>query len=373
LVRRRSSKAALGRAAADFGHFAQLCGHWAYQKWALTWICLEEITNWPTLEPMNKLRGTLRSSDGVKYVLLATGNPGGPGHNVVKSRYIDPAPQGYTPITDPESGETRVFIPSRLEDNLALARADPGYERRLMALGNAQLVRAWRYGDWAATFGGAFDDLWQSDRHILRPFRFPPGFTFRRAFDWGSSRPSALLMFAVSDGSPVYEIGGFVFPRGSLILFQEWYTVAKDAGGNVKPNEGLRLTNQALGHGIAERCRDREWSGCVADPAIFAEMGRESIYAEIRKAAEKRHNIVFTRANNDRIGGWQRMRDMLENAAADRPEKPRACGCSTRASTSCARCRRSRGMRPSPTMSIRTRKTIAAMHAATPATARQGT
>ena len=35
----------------------------SYQGWALTWICLEELTNWPTLEPMNKLRGTLRSSD----------------------------------------------------------------------------------------------------------------------------------------------------------------------------------------------------------------------------------------------------------------------------------------------------------------------
>jgi hypothetical protein len=119
---------------------------------------------------------------------------------------------------DTESGETRVFIPSRLEDSLALVRADPLYERRLMALGNPQLVKAWRYGDW-------------------------------------------------------------------------------------------------------------EWSGCVADPAIFAEMGRESIYVEIRKAAaERRHSFVFTRANNDpnndRVGGWQKMRDMLENAAADRPEKP---------------------------------------------------
>jgi hypothetical protein len=130
-------------------------------------------------------------------------------------------------------------------------------------------------------------------------------------------------MFARSDGTQIYEMSGFVFPRGSLILFAEWYTVAKDSGGNVKPNEGLRLTNQALGHGIAERSRDRDWSGCVADPAIFAEMGRESIYAEIRKAAaERRHSLVFTRANNDRVGGWQKMRDMLENVAADRPEKP---------------------------------------------------
>jgi hypothetical protein len=99
--------------------------------------------------------------------------------------------------------------------------------------------------------------------------------------------------------------------------------VAKDAGGNVKPNEGLRLTNQAIGHGIAERCRGRDWSGCVADPAIFTEMGSASIYAEIKKAAAERHHpLHFSKANNERITGWQKMCDMLENAAAERPEKP---------------------------------------------------
>jgi hypothetical protein len=114
------------------------------------------------------------------------------------------------------------------------------------------------------------------------------------------------------DGTPVKDLGNFVFPRGSMVLFSEWYTVAKDASGNVKPNEGLRLTNQAIGHGIAERSKGRTWSGCVADPAIFTEMGRESIYAEIKAAAAERgHTLTFGRANNDRVGGWQKMRDMI--------------------------------------------------------------
>ena len=41
-----------------------------------------------------------------------------------------------------------------------------------------------------------------------------------------------------------------------------------------------------------------------------------------KAAAEANHTLTFTPANNDRISGWQKMRDMLENAAADRPEKP---------------------------------------------------
>lgn len=294
-----------------------------YLGWALTWICMEELTNWPTLDPMNRMRGTLRSSDGVKCVMLATGNPGGPGHNVVKQRYIDPAPGGYTPITDPETGLVRVFIPSRLEDNLALVRNDPTYERRLMSVGNAQLVKAWRWGDWNVTFGGAFDDLWQPSKHILKPFPLPRSFTFRRSFDWGSAAPASLQMWAISDGTPIREMGGFVFPRGSMIMFDEWYTVSKDAAGNVKPNVGLRLTNRALGKGIAERSKGYQWEGCVADPSIFTHSGMESIYEDMRKGAlEAKHNLIFAHANNERIPGWQRMRDMLENAAADYPEKP---------------------------------------------------
>jgi hypothetical protein len=294
-----------------------------YQGWSLTWICMEELTNWPTLEPMNKMRGSLRSSDGVRCVMLATGNPGGPGHNVVKQRYVDPAPGGYVPITDPETGDVRVFIPSRLEDNLALVRNDPGYERRLMGLGNPQLVKAWRWGDWNVTFGGAFDDLWVPDKHIIRPFSFPPGYGFRRSFDWGSAAPSAFQMWAISDGTPIREHGGFVYPRGSMILFGEWYTVAKDAAGNVKPNVGLRLTNRVLGRGIAERSKGRAWSGCVADPSIFAEPGRESIYADMQKGAKEAGlSFQFQPADNDRIAGWQRMRDLLENAAEAIPERP---------------------------------------------------
>ena len=304
-------------------HLWDAAGAEAYQGWSLTWICMEELTNWPSLEAMDRMRGTIRSSDGVKCVLLATGNPGGPGHNAVKGRYIDPAPLGYQPIRDPESGETRVFIPSRLEDNLALMRNDPQYERKLMALGNSQLVKAWRYGDWNVTFGGMWDDLWMPDKHVLKAFPIPQSWTLRRSFDWGSAAPASLGLWAISDGTPIREMGGFVFPRGSVIRWGEWYTVTKDGMGNIKPNEGQRLTNQALGRGIAERCKGKTWSGCVADPSIFAEPGRESIYADMQKgAADLHHSLNFKPANNDRVGGWQKVRDMLEAAGADVPEKP---------------------------------------------------
>src|SRR5262245_53087007 len=54
-----------------------------------------------------KLIATLRSGAGVPVGLRATGNPGGPGHQWVKARYIDPAPLGNCIVRDPLTGLER--------------------------------------------------------------------------------------------------------------------------------------------------------------------------------------------------------------------------------------------------------------------------
>ncbi len=295
-----------------------------YQGHNYSWLCFEELTNWPSPDPIKRMRGVLRSAKGVPVELIMTGNPGGAGHNWVKARYISPAPQGRTPIYDEDTKDYRIYIPSRLEDNTAMMRNDPNYAARLRGTGSAALVSAWLRGDWDIVAGGFFDDLIEPRKHFLLPFTVPSSWTFRRSFDWGSARPASLGIWAVSDGTPVAELDGFTFPRGSLIRVKEWYTVAKDAKtGEILPNEGMRLTNLALGEGIADRSKGRKFSGCVADPSIFSKLGRESIYDEMKKGArDSLHNLIFSPADNNRIGGWQKMRDMLENAAQDHPEKP---------------------------------------------------
>lgn len=292
-----------------------------YQGQNLTWVCFEEIVNWPTPEPINLLRACLRSAAGVPVFFRATGNPGGPGHQWVKSRYIDPSPAGYRIVTDEETGEQRVFIPSRMEDNRLLMQNDPAYERRILSVGGA-LAKAWRWGTWDIVAGGFFDDIWNPDRHILKPFKIPAGWAYRRSFDWGSSKPSALGIWAISDGSPVPELGGRVFPRGSAILVEEWYTVAVERNGIVKPNEGLKLMNAELGAGIVQRSAGRKFSGCVADPSIFAEQGGPSIYAQMRQGAKTGGGLSFQPADNARIPGWTQMREMFAEAAKPNPEKP---------------------------------------------------
>src|SRR5262245_46423763 len=71
----------------------------------------------PSPAPIFKLLATLRSSAGVPVGFRATGNPGGPGHQWVKARYIDPAPLGNRIICDEQTNLKRVFIPSKVDNN----------------------------------------------------------------------------------------------------------------------------------------------------------------------------------------------------------------------------------------------------------------
>jgi hypothetical protein len=118
-----------------------------------------------------KLMATLRSGAGVPVGLRATGNPGGPGHQWVRQRYIDPAPLGNRIICDPVTGLERVFIPSKVDNNQYIDVE--AYKQRLRASGSQELVRAWLDGDWSVTLG-AFFDCWESKRHVIEPFAVPP-------------------------------------------------------------------------------------------------------------------------------------------------------------------------------------------------------
>lgn len=293
----------------------------AYQGHQYTFLVFEEATNWPTSRPMDMLRATLRSAAGVPPQLILTANPGGPGHNWVKSRYISPAKQGYTLIKDADTGLDRVFIPSKLSDNKILTSNDKTYAARLKGTGPGALVKAWLDGDWDIVAGGFFDDVFNSDKHILPTFELPRDWQLIMSFDWGFSAPASMGVFARVTSQPSKL--PFRFPIGSLIRVKEWYTVQRDDSGYVKANIGQRLTNEELGAGIASRIKTL-WSprAFVADPSIFTEQGGPSAYERMRVGArEMGVNLIMNKADNNRQTGWSRVRELLKNSAEETPEK----------------------------------------------------
>lgn len=266
-----------------------------YQGHSYTRVYVEELTQFVSPAPVDKLKATLRSAAGVPCGFRATCNPGGPGHNWVKARYIDFGP--WRRRTN--AGLSTIFIPARVSDNPALDLADPLYRERLKLSGSEAMVRAWLEGDWNI-IEGAFFDTWGS-ANVLRPFTIPQLWTRFRAFDWGFAAPFSVGWWAVV--SDPYDTGSGVLPRGALVLYREWY------GSNGKPNEGLRLTAEEVASGIREREKADAIVYGVADPSIFREDGGPSIGERMRRTG-----LQWRPADNTRIGrvgalsGWDQMR-----------------------------------------------------------------
>lgn len=281
-----------------------------YQGHNYTRVYVEEVTNFPSPAPINKLRATLRSGSGVPVGMRLTGNPGGAGHNWVKRRYIDPAPKGFKVITEETEVEIdgvkrmvsldRVFIPSKIGDNQLLMRNDPTYILRLRQSGSEALVRAWLEGDWNIVDGAFFDEF-DENLHILQAQKFlpliNPKMLLFRAFDWGSAKPFSVGWYAILDQD--YRLGERLLPAKALVKYREWY-------GASGPNKGLKMTADLVAKGIVEREKGERIRYGVADPAIFIRDGGPSIGETMAV-----HRCSWRRADNKRKAGWEQLRQRL--------------------------------------------------------------
>jgi hypothetical protein len=277
-----------------------------YQGHNYTRVYVEEVTNFPSSGPIDKLRATLRSGSGVPVGMRLTGNPGGPGHNWVKARYIDPAPLGYKVTTEECQVEIdgemrtvsldRVFIPSKLGDNMLLLRNDPTYVLRLRQSGSEALVKAWLEGNWDIVDGAYFTELSEGlhgrPASIIR--QITPQTVLFRSFDWGSYKPFSVGWYAIADG--IWPVDN-PLPYGAIFRYREWY-------GASGPNKGLGMTADAVAEEILRIEEGERIRFAVADPAIFIRNGGPSI-------AEGMARCRWRRADNKRLPGWEAMRQRI--------------------------------------------------------------
>jgi len=204
----------------------------AFQSQQFTEISLEEAPNFPFIDRMmDKLKGSLRSPHGVPCRFFLTGNPGGPGANIIKYMFIKPDPEGLGKPQIDEEEWSSVFIKSTLDDNPILCENDPGYVKRLKAIKDTALREAWLNGNWDVFIGQAFDF---TQRHIIKPIPVPQYVPVYMTFDWGYGAPFSVGWWWVDSDGRIYR-------------FSEWY------GWNGKPNQGLRITDSEIAKGIIER------------------------------------------------------------------------------------------------------------------------
>lgn len=315
LVERKRCKInySTGQIIFDNGSKIHLC-HCQYEKDVIKYqgveinlLLIDELTHfndyiYKFLRGRVRLGGLHVSNNvvGVLPRIICSSNPGGVGHEFVKSFFIDnKEPLQIYQMPEEEGGMTRQFIPAKLADNPTMTDNDPLYASKLLGLGGA-LAKAMLDGDWDA-IEGAYFDTFDREKHILPQFSIPHEWYRIRAFDWGFSAPFCVLWGAVSDGS-IVNINGVPtsLPRDSIIIYREFYGIGS------KPNEGLKMNVPQIAENIKQMQFNEQMGDMVADPAIFDESGGVSIAEQMG-----RHGVNWRKADNKRVAGWQQIRNRL--------------------------------------------------------------
>lgn len=235
-------------------------------------ILVDELTR-NKQEVFDELRKRLRWPGfpvGYNFPFIAGTNPGGIGHAWVKRLWID---RDFPPeLTD--VAHKFAFIQSKATDN---EHNPESYYRDLLTLPE-QLRRAYAEGDWDL-FAGQFFMEWRKELHVSEPFAIPSYWRKFAAMDWGYDAPFCMLWFAVSPDNKVY-------------VYKEAYErnlKVKQQGERI-----IELTGSDVLHfrALDPSCWDTSRGPSIADQ--LAEMG-----------------LTFTKADNDRVNGWSRVRQFL--------------------------------------------------------------
>lgn len=148
----------------------------------------------------------------VRRQMIASANPGKPGHPWIKRRFVDPCGKRGERVyeetfVNPFTGEsfvlTRRYIPGRVTDNPVYAN-DPLYMSQLLSLPEV-LRRQLLFGDWDAGFGLALDELDESV-HMVAPFDVPKHWTLFGSFDWGYQHPWVFGVYAANEDGTIYKL-----------------------------------------------------------------------------------------------------------------------------------------------------------------------
>lgn len=273
----------------EFGYCAAQTDVLRYQGAEYDVVRFDELTHF-TEEQYTYLISRVRGVNPYPKMVKSSTNPGGVGHNWVKRRFID----GFEPNKvhkDKETGASRLFIPSYVNDNVFLMQADGEYINRLKQLPEKER-KALLYGEWDIFDGQVFSE-WRNAAtgkktrrwsHVIKPFDVPKEWRRFRAFDFGYAKPFAVSWYAVDEDGRAYN-------------YRELY------GCTGEPDVGIKWTAQRIADEI-KRIENSEDAGLhitgIADPAIWNNTGSEE--GSIADMMERR-GVYFEKGNHNRLAG----------------------------------------------------------------------
>jgi hypothetical protein len=288
-----------------FGHCRNENDVYAYQGAEFLFIGVDELTHftlkqWQFLTSRNRcpVRGSRANMAGAT-------NPGNIGHAWVKALWVDHAPPPGFDRPELYDASDYDFVRARITDNPIYAN-DAAYRRTLEVLPE-HLRRAFLDGDWNV-FAGQYFDVFDVGRHTARPedIRLEPWWPRWISIDWGFKHDSAVYWHCAvpaniaADRFSQSPVTSHQSPR--IVTYREFVQSG--------------LSPRMLAQAIAERSGRERISEVFLSPDAFAHRTSESSIAEQLGEVLSVNGLPRpAAADDDRIGGWQLMYQLLESDA----------------------------------------------------------
>lgn len=180
---------------------------------------------------------------------------------------------------------TRIFIPSKVQDNHFLMKADPDYMSRLENLPE-NYKRALLYGDWDI-FEGQYFSEFSYEKHTCDPFPIPPEWRVYRSIDYGLDM-LACYWVACDSGNNVY-------------VFREYCA----------PDLPISTAAEKINALTSERIWDT-----LAPPDLW---NRSQETGKSKAVLFDEAGLRLTKSNNDREAGWLAIKELLKLNAEGEP------------------------------------------------------
>ena len=258
----------------DFGYCDSENDVFKYQSAEFDVIRFDELTHF-TEDIYTYMISRLRGANDFPKSVKSSTNPGGVGHTWVKERFID---IGEPDVVHQFEGGSRIFIPSKVQDNKFLMDKDSDYIKRLENL-DEKNKKALLYGEWDI-FDGQFFTEFDRDSHIITPFEIPADWRRYRTIDYGFDC-FAVLWIAVNS-------------VGDCFVYREY----------AKPN-------MVISDGAREVC------DISSNEKIYATFAPPDLWSRSQESGLQRADIFrksglpLIKSKNDRVTGWACVRELL--------------------------------------------------------------
>ena len=264
-------------------------------------LIIDEATSFPG-DWIEFLRARVRSTRPQwRPVILYTTNPGGPGHLYFKDQFVTARPPGQVWRAEEEDGGLRrVFHRAALKDNLALPDS---YRRQLLGIKDATVRKALLEGDWNIG-GNFFFTEWRDAVHTVPTFTVPTDWRERAiGVDFGFGAPWSCHFYVRDEHLWRTE------------RETRWFVYKELYGAGIRDEEQARLIRDAVREDLDAYQRKggsrRPHYTLFCDPAIWSKNPNGLSVADVYQFVLSEVGVLPLRADNDRLSGWQRVRDYL--------------------------------------------------------------